>query len=77
MSREIVQQAFLSKETYDIAMWQVACGFCDGIYSKEVQEIIKEEVLKMVAADEISDAAKSHLKSLVAIDLPFFGQYYQ
>ena len=73
MSRELVQQAFLTKETYDIAMWQVACGFCDGIYSKEVQQILKEEVFKIVASDEISDAAKSHLKSLVAINLPFFG----
>jgi hypothetical protein len=34
---------------------------------------LKEEVFKIVASDEISDAAKSHLKSLVAVNLPFFG----
>ena len=66
----LVQKASLSRETFDIMMWQIACGFCSVNFNWDVQHIAAEEVSQVMCresiANEMSQAFRSQLQSDLA-----------
>lgn len=71
----LVQKAGLSRETFDIMMWQLSVGFCAVNFNWDVQHIAQEEVAQVACrqsiAEELNQAFKSQLWDDVAYLLTF------
>lgn len=58
-----MQKASLSRDTFDIAIWQIAVGFCNVNFSVEVQTFALQEVGKILARDSVSNSLNGALQS--------------
>ena len=50
-----MQKATLSRETFDIMMWQLAVGFCAVNFSVDAQHIATEEFVKVASRPSIAN----------------------
>lgn len=69
LSGHLVQEAGLSKHTFDIMMWQIAVGFCTANFNTDLQNLAVEQATQLASRQSIADEMNQALRNQVHNDI--------
>ena len=65
LSAKLIEQAYFSKYTYDVAMWQCSCAFCDAFFSDEVQNHLFSYCSESMGCATVIKAAEEEMNATI------------